>query len=213
MIEVLQLFRRFYKKTIPLDELIHWCSLEELLKKDSNQLSGGQRQRVLLALSLINDPDLIFLDEPTTGLDPNARREFWRLVETIKARKKTIVLTTHYMEEAYELCDEIGIMERGKIIAEGPPDTLLSQYFQGLSIRIPARAIGASSILNHIANRKLGKVRQLEDWVEIQTEKVNETLQALIEEKILLDQIQVRSRNLEDLFMELTQKKEVASRV
>ena len=86
-----------------------------------SELSGGQRQRLLLALGLINDPELIFLDEPTTGLDPQARRNFWELVQEIKSRGKTVLLTTHYMEEAYVLCDEIAIMDHGKIIAQGRP--------------------------------------------------------------------------------------------
>ena len=103
--ENLRMFARFYRRSLPLEELVEACTLNEFLDRDTRKLSGGQRQRLLLAIALVNDPDLLFLDEPTTGLDPQARRNFWDLIQRIKARGKTIVLTTHYMEEAYQLCD------------------------------------------------------------------------------------------------------------
>jgi ABC-2 type transport system ATP-binding protein len=196
--EVLTLFQSFYEKHMKIDELISWCNLEEILGRESNTLSGGQRQRLLLALGLINDPEIVFLDEPTTGLDPQARRMFWELVRSVKARKKTVVLTTHYMEEAYELCDEIGIMDRGKIIALGAPDLLLAEHFQGLSIRIPKSDFIGS--INDIP----GTIFEHPDSVEIQTSKVNETLQSLLDRKISLSHVQIRSRNLDDLFLRLT---------
>jgi ABC-2 type transport system ATP-binding protein len=196
--EVLKLFQNFYVKSMNIDELISWCHLEEILERDSSKLSGGQRQRLLLALGLINDPELVFLDEPTTGLDPQARRMFWDLVRSVKARKKTVVLTTHYMEEAYELCEEIGIMSRGKIIALGAPDRLLADHFQGLSIRIPKADLACS--MDGIP----GKVFEHPDSLEIQTVEVNETLQALLDRKVSLSHVQIRSRNLDDLFLQLT---------
>ena len=198
VIEVLKLFRSFYDKAVAVDELIRWCNLEDILNRESNKLSGGQRQRLLLALSLINDPDLVFLDEPTTGLDPEARRMFWDLIRSIKRLKKTIVLTTHYMEEAYELCDEIGIMNRGKIIALGAPDRLLSENFSGLAIKIPKED------LNCDWEGIPGKVFVHEDTVEIQTKEVNETLRTLLERNVSLARVQIRSRNLDDLFLQLT---------
>ena len=97
--ETLRLFASLYPNPRPLDGIIEACSLEEFIDRDNRKLSGGQRQRMLLGIALVNDPDLLFLDEPTTGLDPHARREFWRLVEGIKARAKTVILTTHYMDE------------------------------------------------------------------------------------------------------------------
>jgi ABC-2 type transport system ATP-binding protein len=196
--EVLKLFQSFYVNVMNVDELISWCHLEEILDRDSNKLSGGQRQRLLLALGLINDPELVFLDEPTTGLDPQARRMFWELVRSVKARKKTVVLTTHYMEEAYELCDEIGIMSRGKIIALGAPDRLLADHFQGLSIRIPKTDLNCST------DGIPGKVFEHSDSFEIQTVEVNETIQALLNRKVSLSHVQIRSRNLDDLFLQLT---------
>ena len=122
--ETLQLFRSFYARGLDVGELSRLCTLGEYLDRDARKLSGGQRQRLLLALALVNDPEVLFLDEPTTGLDPQARRNFWDLIRAIKARHKTVILTTHYMEEAFLLCDRIAIMDHGHIIAEGPPATL-----------------------------------------------------------------------------------------
>ncbi len=126
--EVLVLFRSFYRENAPLEELIELCSLGDYLDRDTKKISGGQRQRLLLALALVNHPDLVFLDEPTTGLDPQARRNFWDLVKRIRASGKTIFMSTHYMEEAEQLCDEIAIMDHGKIIAQGEPRSLLGHH-------------------------------------------------------------------------------------
>ncbi|MEJ2181214.1 MAG: ABC transporter ATP-binding protein, partial [Gammaproteobacteria bacterium] len=124
--ETLELFSKLYQKTIPISELVEKCALDDFLEQDTRQLSGGQRQRLLLAIALVNDPSILFLDEPTTGLDPQSRRNFWKLIRDIKQQNKTILLTTHYMEEAYELCDEIAIMDHGEIIARGTPEQLLT---------------------------------------------------------------------------------------
>ena len=136
--ENLRFFAALYPKTRSIDELIRVCRLEEFLDRDTKKLSGGQRQRVLLAIALINDPEIVFLDEPTTGLDPQARRNFWELVRGIKAEGKTILLTTHYMEEAYELCDTIAIMDHGRIIAQGSPQALLQEHFNESVIELPS---------------------------------------------------------------------------
>jgi ABC-2 type transport system ATP-binding protein len=200
--EVLTLFSAFYKKHMSFDELKDLCDLGEFWDRDASKLSGGQRQRVLLALALVNDPEIVFLDEPTTGLDPSARRRFWELVGLIRKRGKTIVLTTHYMEEAYELCDEIAIMSRGKIIAEGSPNDLLKTHFKGISIRLP-KSDGFSLDANSIAG---SEIFDRGDAYEIFTEDPNSTLRGLIDRSIPLRDIQVRSRNLEDLFLKLTGK-------
>lgn len=200
--EVLTLFSAFYAKHMSLDELKDLCDLGEYWKRDASKLSGGQRQRVLLALALVNDPEIVFLDEPTTGLDPQARRRFWELVRVIRKRGKTIVLTTHYMEEAYELCDEIAIMNRGKIIAQGSPNELLKEHFRGISIRLPK---GSEFTLksNSISGTE---VFDLGEAYEIFTEDPNTTLRSLIDLSIPLKEVQIRSRNLEDLFLKLTGK-------
>jgi ABC-2 type transport system ATP-binding protein len=127
--ETIQMFRSLYERQADLDKIIDQCSLAELLDRDNRKLSGGQRQRLLLAVALVNRPKLIFLDEPTTGLDPQARRNFWDLVKNIRADGATIVLTTHYMDEAQVLCDEIAIMDAGKIVTQGTPDQLLFEKY------------------------------------------------------------------------------------
>ena len=202
--EVLALFSAFYKKRSSAEELRKLCDLDEIWDRDASKLSGGQRQRLLLALALVNDPDVIFLDEPTTGLDPQARRRFWELIRVVRGRGKTIVLTTHYMEEAYELCDAIAIMARGKVIAEGSPDSLLKTHFRGISIRLP-KPEGAreADIPREIA---AAEVFDRGEAYEILTEDPSATLRSLLEKNVSLTDIQVRSRNLEDLFLKLTGK-------
>ena len=124
--DTLKLFLSLYLKVKPLDEIIEICSLHDIIDRDTKKLSGGQKQRMLLGIALINDPELLFLDEPTTGLDPQARRNFWELIRNIKKSGKTIILTTHYMDEAEVLCDEIAIMDQGKIIVQENPESLLN---------------------------------------------------------------------------------------
>ncbi len=127
--ETIAMFRSLYDRQADMDDIIEQCSLGDLLDRDNRKLSGGQRQRLLLAVALVNRPRLIFLDEPTTGLDPQARRNFWDLVQSIRAGGATIVLTTHYMDEAQVLCDEIAIMDEGRIITQGAPEALLHDRY------------------------------------------------------------------------------------
>lgn len=202
--EALQLFQVFYDRKAPIDDLIELCSLKEFLNRDTDMLSGGQRQRVLLAIALVNDPDLIFLDEPTTGLDPQARRNFWDLVRMIKAKGKTIVLTTHYMEEAYALCDEIAIMDRGKVLAQGHPDALLKAHFNSVFVEIPKEDYSLPLDTSLGGVHLKGELR--EGLVEIKTHDVNGSLKALIENGVSLARMKVRPHSLEDLFIELTGK-------
>ena len=137
VLETLQMFRSLYSRQANLADLIEQCSLGDLLDRDNRKLWGGQRQRLLLAVALVNRPRLVFLDEPTTGLDPQARRNFWELVKSIRANGATIVLTTHYMDEAQVLCDDIAIMDEGKIITQGAPDTLLHARFGDELLHLP----------------------------------------------------------------------------
>ena len=137
VLETLQMFRSLYSRQADLDDLIEQCSLGSLLDRDNRKLSGGQRQRLLLAVALVNRPRLVFLDEPTTGLDPQARRNFWELVQRIRADGATIVLTTHYMDEAQVLCDDIAIMDEGKIITHGSPDELLHERYGDQLLHLP----------------------------------------------------------------------------
>jgi len=195
--ETLNLFTSFYQKTTSHEKLIELCDLGEFLKRDNRLLSGGQRQRLLLALALINDPEIVFLDEPTTGLDPQARRNFWHLIKNIKAQGKTIVLTTHYMDEAEQLCDNVAIMDHGKIIESGTPQQLLAKHFTDVFIYLP---------LEHINQNLLAKQgwKVHEDNIEIATQNVEETLTFLIENKVSMQGLHVKSANLDDLFLKLT---------
>jgi ABC-2 type transport system ATP-binding protein len=135
--ETLEMFGSLYEHQANLDHIIEQCSLGDLLDRDNRKLSGGQRQRLLLAVALVNQPRLVFLDEPTTGLDPQARRNFWTLVQRIKEDGATIVLTTHYMDEAHILCDRIAIMDEGKIVTQGAPDDLLFARYGNTMIHLP----------------------------------------------------------------------------
>ncbi len=196
--EMLEMFGRFYREPADMASVIEQCSLRDILNRDTRKLSGGQRQRLLLAIALINNPEIMFLDEPTTGLDPQARRNFWKLVENIKARGKTIVLTTHYMEEAYVLCDEIAIMDHGRIIAQGTPRQLLAAHFDDVILQLPQRDWS-------VAGDDLGvPVVHQRGTVEIATADVNGTITRLIDRGIALTHLRIRERTLEDLFLELT---------
>ena len=196
--ETLKLFKNLYKKSMDLDELIGVCALRELLNRDTRNLSGGQKQRLLLAIALINDPNIVFLDEPTTGLDPQSRRNFWELITSIKKRNKTIILTTHYMEEASELCDEVAIMDSGKIIAIGTPDELLKAHFNDVLIQIPEE-----DFIIDLDNGDF-KVTHKPGLIIIHSVDLHNTLRLLDEHNINLSRMEIRSRNLEDLFLELT---------
>jgi ABC-2 type transport system ATP-binding protein len=196
--ELLDLFGSLYPRTALVSDLVSLCDLGEFLDRDAKKLSGGQRQRVLLAIALVNDPDIVFLDEPTTGLDPQARRNFWDLVRLIKGRGKTLVLTTHYMEEAYALCDEVAIMDRGRVIAQGEPDTLLKKHFDGVTIELPKADFRVQ------AGALPGKVVERGDLVEVLTSEVDAAMAALVASGSTLARLQVRPRTLEDLFLELT---------
>ena len=196
--EALEMFGRLYPHTTDSAELIEACALGEFLDRDTRKLSGGQRQRLLLAMALVNDPQVVFLDEPTTGLDPQARRNLWALVQRIKAQGKTVLLTTHYMEEAYELCDEIAIMDRGKIIAHGSPEALLAEHFDEMVLQLPR-----SDILGLVENLPLN-LKVQGDTVEILSADINATVQTLLAHDVSLAGLQIRPRTLDDLFLALT---------
>jgi ABC-2 type transport system ATP-binding protein len=194
------LFRGLYERGLEVDEVLAACALEKLAQRDNRKLSGGQQQRLLLAIALVNDPKVLFLDEPTTGLDPQARRNFWELVESIKARRKTIILTTHYMEEAQLLCDEIAIMDGGRIIAQGAPQQLLRQHFAEVLLELPRQEFPED------ARRLPLKLLDASDRVEISTDDLDGTLRTLMEAHVPLQNLRIRPANLEDLFLDLTGK-------
>jgi ABC-2 type transport system ATP-binding protein len=195
--ESLAMFASLYRRRAPREELIRLCNLGELLDRDTRTLSGGQRQRLLLAIALVNAPELVFLDEPTTGLDPQARRNFWSLIETVRGRGTTVILTTHYMEEAERLCDEIAIVDRGRIVAQGHPEALVRRHFPATLIRLPAAAWPAGVPLPQGAALRDGELR-------LHAEEVAPALQGLAGAGADLRDLRVSSPNLEDLFLALT---------
>ena len=192
------MFRGLYRRGLDIDEVLKLCSLEKLAHRDNRKLSGGQRQRLLLAIALVNDPAVLFLDEPTTGLDPQARRNFWALVQSIKAQRKTILLTTHYMEEAEVLCDEIAIVDRGRIVAQGPPQRLLKEHFAEVLLELPRQDFPQA------ARRLTLQLIEASERVEITTDDLDGTLRTLISAHVPLKNLRIRPPNLEDLFLELT---------
>lgn len=196
--ETLEMFRTLYDRRGDIDRIIAECSLGDLLDRDNRKLSGGQRQRLLLAIALVNDPRIVFLDEPTTGLDPQARRNFWQLVERIRAGGTTVVLTTHYMEEAHILCDEIAIMDGGKIIAQGAPEQLLRDRYRNVIIEIPIADVrGNLDAFDH-------RVLETQGVVEVATDDVASSLSDLTSAVSGLNRLKIRQPNLEDLFLDLT---------
>ncbi|WP_439135018.1 ABC transporter ATP-binding protein [Pseudomaricurvus sp.] len=195
--EVLVLFSSFYDHTLPLETLINECHLSEFIHQQASKLSGGQKQRLLLALALVNDPDIIFLDEPTTGLDPQSRRNFWRLIKNIKAQGKTVVLTTHYMDEAEQLCDHLVIVDRGQIIAEGSPAKLLHNHFNHVFVCLDRQDLPDDFVPQSDTDPS-------QPQVTIESTSVEDTLQQLIQAGAQLHSLQVRNPTLDDLFLKLT---------
>ncbi len=197
VLETLRMFQALYDRQADLENIIDECSLRDLLQRDNRKLSGGQRQRLLLAVALVNKPRIVFLDEPTTGLDPQARRNFWDLVARIRETGTTIILTTHYMDEAQVLCDEIAIMDAGKIIARGSPTELLHRQYSNSIIELPLADVRGDLTIEH-------RVLETQGLIEIATDDVNSILQELSRQATGLNRLRIRQPNLEDLFLDLT---------
>jgi ABC-2 type transport system ATP-binding protein len=196
--ETLDAFRQLYDRGADLAALSDLCHLTELAKRRTTDLSGGQRQRLLLALALVNQPELIFLDEPSTGLDPQARHNLWAIIEDIKTQGKTIVLTTHYMEEAERLCDTIAIMDLGRIIASGSVPQLLDQYCPEVGISVPAGALtGRATSVDLPTRHRNGRV-------EFLASDLNQGLNRLLASGLDLSELKVHPPSLESVFLNLT---------
>ena len=132
--EAIDLFGSYYQKSLPAEQIMEEVSLTEKKNSQVSKLSGGQKQRLSVGLALVNDPEVIFLDEPTTGLDPQARHNIWSIVEKLRERGKTVVMTTHYMEEAEQLCHRLAIIDQGQIIAMDTPENLINKAGLATSI-------------------------------------------------------------------------------
>ncbi|MGD8191392.1 ABC transporter ATP-binding protein [Brevibacillus ginsengisoli] len=204
--EILQMYASFYPSHIPIHTLIDDMLLTEKRKSRIKGLSGGQKQRLAIALALVHDPQVVFLDEPTTGLDPQARRTLWDIVIQLKAKGKTIVLTTHYMDEAHVLCDRIAIMDQGELIALDTPTQLVKSLHSDSAVefRILEQADGLN--LTGIAGVK--QVGSRQDVHVLYTDNLQSTLMSLIsfadEHNLQLVDLQTRTATLEDVFLHMT---------
>jgi ABC-2 type transport system ATP-binding protein len=206
--EILDLFHTFYpgRVTLPTDQLIDMVDLGEKRNTRSKDLSGGQRQRLSVALALVNDADIVFLDEPTTGMDPQARRQLWDVIRGLQRRGKTILLTTHYLEEAEELCDRVAIIDHGHIIEMGSPDELVHRYFSEIAISFsdPAGADGYRSLdgVTHVSAE--------DGRVTLYSSDVLHTMAGLLGRQngggvgTALRDLNVHNATLEDVFLKLT---------
>ncbi|HEY7306689.1 MAG TPA: ABC transporter ATP-binding protein [Bryobacteraceae bacterium] len=207
--EILRLFRSFYRRGLPVARIIETVQLTE--KKDSRVggLSGGQRQRLAMACALVGDPELLFLDEPTTGLDPQARRHLWELMADLKKAGRTIILTTHYMEEAERLCDRVAVMDRGRIIALGTPRELIAGI--GAEHIVEFAVDGFADNLHWDALKNLEGIRctRLENGrfqasASELHKSVPEIFEVLASRGIKLTELRTHSATLEDVFVSLT---------
>ena len=205
--ETLSLFRSFFLQGPGVDEAIRMVQLEEKRGARVGALSGGQKQRLALACALVGDPDLLFLDEPTTGLDPQARRQLWELIEEFKAAGRTILLTTHYMEEAEVLCDRVAVMDHGKIMTEGTPRELIA----GLGVEHVVEFSAGGSALDMDRVRGIAGVRDVRSEngsVLLQVTELHRAVPALLEELgrqgFPLTELRTHSATLEDVFVHLT---------
>jgi ABC-2 type transport system ATP-binding protein len=206
--EVINLFRSFYPGSVrETDYVIDLVNLREKQDTRSKELSGGQQQRLSMALALVNVPDIIFLDEPTTGLDPQARRKLWDVIQQVSDEGTTVFLTTHYMEEAERLCDRVAVIDRGKIIALDTPESLINTNFEERAIEFDLNG-------SKVDSRRLAAIPAVSDIrvdgnaVTLYSTAVAETLAELTDmgevEGFSLDDLHVRRATLEDVFLKLT---------
>jgi ABC-2 type transport system ATP-binding protein len=204
--ELIDLFRSFYPRSRSTEELIDALELGERRAARSEVLSGGQRQRLAVALSLVNDPELVFLDEPTTGLDPAARRSLWDIVRGFRAQGRSVLLTTHYMEEAEILCDRIAIMDHGRILEMGTVEELVSKHYQERTVRFD-RLDGLTR--DELAGLPaVTSVKDDENEVLVYTRDPGKTIGALLDladsRGLEPQNLGIRRPTLEDVFLDLT---------
>jgi ABC-2 type transport system ATP-binding protein len=205
--ETIELFRSFYARGRDVNDVIQAVALEEKRKAHVGKLSGGQKQRLAIACALVSNPYLLFLDEPTTGLDPQARLQLWEVIEKFRKRGGTTLLTTHYMEEAARLCDRIAIMDHGRVIALGTPSELIASLGADQIIEVKS----GSGRLHEAALGQLSgvlSVRAKESGYLLTVSEIGEALPALLSElekqNVKLDQLTTHQATLEDVFVNLT---------
>jgi ABC-2 type transport system ATP-binding protein len=208
--EILELFGTFYEKALDPDKLLDIVQLRDKKNALIKQLSGGQQQRFSICAALVNDPEVVFLDEPTTGLDPQARRSMWEFIKKINEQGKTVVLTTHYMEEAEYLCDRIGIMDEGKIISLDTPKNLIRNLHSTARINFYA-----DEKFDIVSLKSVGGVLDVEknsdSIYNLKVTHSNEALPKLYkwaeQNNVFMQELEVVTAGLEDVFIELTGKK------
>jgi ABC-2 type transport system ATP-binding protein len=203
--EYLDLFRSYYPNPLPMAELVETTGLTGLEKKQFKDLSGGQKQRMLFALALCGNPDLVFLDEPTLGMDIETRHNLWREVRALADRGKTVLLTTHYLEEADTLADRILVIADGIVVAQGTPNEIKS--------RVTGRKIKCVTSLSDAFLQALPGVRSVQHTgagVTVTVESAEEVLRSMLAADTALHSLEVSSPALEDAFLALTSKKEQA---
>jgi ABC-2 type transport system ATP-binding protein len=206
VVEVIELFRGFYTSGRPVEELVELMDLGEKRKTRTQDLSGGQRQRLSVALALVNDPELVFLDEPTTGMDPAARRMLWDVVLSLKDRGRSVLLTTHYMEEAEVLCDRLAIMDHGRILESGTVDELVSRRFHERAVRFDSiEGLGDQELASFPG---VASIKHEGSAVLLYTRDVPATIGAVLAatERLGVEpaNLAVRRATLEDVFLDLT---------
>lgn len=205
--EILELFGRFYRRSLPAEELLTKVSLVEKADTQVKHLSGGQQQRFAIAATLVNDPEVIFLDEPTTGLDPQARRNLWEFIERIHDDGRTVVLTTHYMEEAQTLCQRVAIMDQGEIVAMDTPANLIRGLDAPYQIRAVVPGASPGDELRGLDGVTGANVEE-DGVLALQSRDSTATVRALFEWgerlNVRIEHLEVRPATLEDVFLSLT---------
>lgn len=196
--ETLATFQSLYRQSLDIEALIDLCHLGDIRHQMNDKISGGQRQRLLLALALINRPNLLFLDEPSTGLDPQARRNLWDIINEVKGQGKTVILTTHYMEEAQQLCDQVAIMDHGQIIAHDTSEHLIAKHGGGLHIVLP------NQCLTRIEGKIPYEILSVDSKVLIKVDNINRAVEILLGMGADLSQMELQVPNLETVFLNLT---------
>jgi ABC-2 type transport system ATP-binding protein len=205
--ETIALFHSFYRRRRPIRDVIDAVQLGEKTVARVGQLSGGQKQRLALACALVGDPDLFFLDEPTTGLDPQSRRQLWQLIENFKAERRTVVITTHYMDEAEQLCDRVAIVDHGKIIALGTPRQLIAMLGSEHVVEFGTEGFAITddelAVLPGVT-----KVRRSDGRHQLDVTHVHLTIPALLGllkgRQTELTELTTHTATLEDVFVHLT---------
>ncbi len=209
--EALEVFGSLYSRSVSSEQLLHRLQLWDKRSAFYETLSGGQKQRLALALALVNDPQLLFLDEPTTGLDPQIRLEIHNLVEEMKHEGRTVVLTTHYIEEAERLCDRVAIVDEGKIIAMGTPRELQQRSKAQSLIQIVCdrslQDIAMPDWPEAVETRLAGEGRELQVYSNRPARTLTEIIKWLDQQGLQLEDVHLKRPTLEDVFVELTGKK------